>query len=358
LSETDEQLRERICVQAADWFVANRADPSEQEQAEFAAWLRADPAHLDEYQRIASVSSDLREACRRPDGSIEEIVERARTDARVLPFPRLVSNRVSDTRVSATGTARWPRTAATLAAVAAVSVTGLYLTRDRWLADLPHRSDSITTLHFETRHGEQQTVVLADNSILHLNTDSAATVRYAESSRSLTLTTGEVHLQVTHDLKRPFHVLAGAADIVDVGTQFDVRLQQDATRVTVIEGRVAVGLSADGHAPAHRLELAANQQVTVTASNLPVTPTLVDAQHTTAWLDRQIVFEREALVDVAEEFNRYSLKPIEIVSPSLQPMQISGMFALEDTDSFVAFLRSLDGVRVDVTPTRIRVARH
>jgi transmembrane sensor len=356
LSETDEQRRERICEQAADWFVANRADPSEQEQAEFAAWLRADPAHLDEYQRIASVSSDLREACRRPDSSIEEIVERAHTDARVLPFPRLVSPRVSDTRVSDTGTARWPRTAATLAAVAAVSVTGLYLTRDRWLADLPHRSDS-TTLHFETRHGEQQTVVLADNSILHLNTDSAATVRYAGSSRSLTLTAGEVHLQVTHDLKRPFHVLAGAADIVDVGTQFDVRLQQNATHVTVIEGRVAVGLSADGSAAAHRRELAANQQITVTASNLPATPTLVDTQHTTAWLNRQIVFEREALVDVAEEFNRYSIKPIEIVSPSLQPMQISGMFALEDTDSFVAFLRSLDGVRVDVTPTRIRVAR-
>ena len=28
-----------------------------------------------------------------------------------------------------------------------------------------------------------------------------------------------------------------------------------------------------------------------------------------------------------------------------------------DTESFVAFLKSLDGVRVDVTPTRVRVYR-
>ena len=51
----------------------------------------------------------------------------------------------------------------------------------------------------------------------------------------------------------------------------------------------------------------------------PVTPVAVDAKRTTAWLHRQIVFDNEAL-----EF---------------------------------AFLRSLKGVRVEVTATRIRVSR-
>jgi ferric-dicitrate binding protein FerR (iron transport regulator) len=38
-------------------------------------------------------------------------------------------------------------------------------------------------------------------------------------------------------------------------------------------------------------------------------------------------------------------------------MQISGVFSTDDPDAFIAFLRSLKGVRVEVTPTRISVSR-
>ena len=84
---------------------------------------------------------------------------------------------------------------------------------------------------------------------------------------------------------------------------------------------------------------------------------LVDAQQSTAWLHRQIMFEHEPLSRVALEFNRYAAKPIEIVSPSLQNLEISGVFAIDDSEAFVAFLRSLAGVRVEVTPTRILVSK-
>jgi len=83
----------------------------------------------------------------------------------------------------------------------------------------------------------------------------------------------------------------------------------------------------------------------------------VDASSTVAWLHRQIVFEDEPLARVAEEFNRYSAEPIEITSPSLQTLRVSGVFATDNVDAFIAFLRRLDGVRVEVTPTRIRVSK-
>jgi len=44
---------------------------------------------------------------------------------------------------------------------------------------------------------------------------------------------------------RAFRVIAGSAEVVDLGTKFDVRLQHDSTVVTVIEGRVAVHCEAD-----------------------------------------------------------------------------------------------------------------
>jgi hypothetical protein len=38
-------------------------------------------------------------------------------------------------------------------------------------------------------------------------------------------------------------------------------------------------------------------------------------------------------------------------------MKISGVFATDNSAAFIAFLRSLEGVRVDVTATRIIVSQ-
>jgi transmembrane sensor len=94
----------------------------------------------------------------------------------------------------------------------------------------------------------------------------------------------------------------------------------------------------------------------VSEGEWPATPASVDSQRATAWLRREIVFDHEPLEHVAAEYNRYSAKPIEIATPALRNLQISGVFATDDTEAFVAFLRSLKGVRVEVTETRIRVS--
>jgi len=87
-------------------------------------------------------------------------------------------------------------------------------------------------------------------------------------------------------------------------------------------------------------------------------PVAVDAERDTAWLRHQIVFENATLEHVAAEMNRYSAVPIEI-APSLKNIQISGVFSTDAPDSFLVFLRSLDGVTVEVTPARIMVsAKH
>jgi ferric-dicitrate binding protein FerR (iron transport regulator) len=69
MSASSERVRELITEQAADWFVDNRAGVTDQERAEFAAWLKASPAHVEEYLGVATVSRDLRAACDTPDRS-------------------------------------------------------------------------------------------------------------------------------------------------------------------------------------------------------------------------------------------------------------------------------------------------
>jgi len=245
---------------------------------------------------------------------------------------------------------------ATMAVIALLSVGLLW----RWnlkSTERPTASESITALHFETRHGEQLTRRLADNSILHLNTDTAVSIRYSKSERLVTLSSGQASFEVTHEASRAFRVHAGTAEVIDLGTRFDVRLDEGSTVVTVVEGRVTVGPRASGQSPLLRpIELYADQQVRVTKGAWPATPVAVDAKRTTAWMHRQIVFDNETLERVAAEFNRYTTRPIEIATPALRKLRISGVFATDDTDAFIAFLRSLKGVRVEVTPTRIRVS--
>jgi transmembrane sensor len=99
------------------------------------------------------------------------------------------------------------------------------------------------TLHFETRHGKQLSRRLEDNSVLHLNTDSAITIRFSKTERLIMLTSGQAEFEVAHDPARAFRVLTGSAEVIAIGTQFNVRLLENSTVVTVIEGRVAVGPS-------------------------------------------------------------------------------------------------------------------
>jgi ferric-dicitrate binding protein FerR (iron transport regulator) len=41
----------------------------------------------------------------------------------------------------------------------------------------------------------------------------------------------------------------------------------------------------------------------------------------------------------------------------LRDLEISGVFSVDDSEAFIAFLRSLEGVQVDVTDTRILVSQ-
>ncbi len=356
----EEQVRAAIAEQAADWLVANDEGLDARESAALAAWLKVSPVHVEEFLRVSMIARDLREARTDPEYSLETVLAQAQSDddTPVRPlWPRVVAP------VSGMSSRRWLTAAVAMAAVVGLSLGLPSLWRVRPVAPLPVGVGT-TALHFETGHGEQLSRRLEDNSVLHLNTDSAVTIRFSKTQRLVTLTSGQAEFEVAHDPARAFRVLTGSAEVVAIGTQFDVRLEEDSTVVTVIEGRVAVGPSPmlekrgtnPNDAPRY-VHVGADQQIRVTEAEWPATPISVDAQHTTAWLHREIVFDHEPLERVAAEFNRYAPKPIEIATPALRNLQISGAFATDDTDAFIAFLRTLKGVRVEVTATRIRVSQ-
>ncbi len=341
MNNRDEEVRALIASQAADWFLTQRDGIlGARERKAFDEWLLASPVHVEEYLGVAVVALALPTAADDPASPLDAILERARTgdEADVRP---LRANLTRPPAISDRPTL-WNRWQFVAAALLSVVIGGLIW----WQAD------RVAPQRYATGHGEQRTWPLSDGSVLHLNTDSAVTIRYGSAERLVEIDRGQAFFEVAHGQVRRFRVVAGGTNIVAVGTQFDVFKDQVATVVTVVAGQVIVSSNASVH---RNVPVAAGEQVRVIRGILPDRAARVDIQRSTAWLRREIVFDQEPLGMVVAQFNRYSTVPIDIESPSLQAVAISGVFVIGDTETFVAFLRTLDDATVETTATRIRV---
>jgi transmembrane sensor len=339
----------QIASEAAEWFIANGEDLDEAQRGKFLSWLRASPLHVAEYLKVAQLAGDLRQAAAGHELSIEALIRRARADKGPPHSAR----------------PRWlPAMAAAAAMVVAVAGLQLWWNASPTGPRAPRLPAPATALHLATRHGQQLTHRLNDGSVLYLNTDTSVDIQNQPHGLRVEISSGQVLFDVTHHDDRLLEVLAGKTRVIDLGTKFEVYQQTGPTIVTVLEGRVSVNPSTAPEPrldtpqglqrPLASLELTAGQQVRVEGSEWRPRVTRVDTRRTAAWLHRQIIFEREPLAQVAAEFNRYNSQSIEIDTRALRELPVSGTLATDDVGSFVAFLRTLDGVSVEVTPTRIR----
>lgn len=354
ITSSDEQILASIAEQAGAWFVENRCGPLNSEaRASFIAWLRASPIHVQEYLGIAALAGDLAAAVNDPQVSPESLLAEARADVgNVVSFGRPLPTH-TPARPRLRVSQAWPLASAAAAALVFVTFAIVWSGRDGERFGLPKT--------YSTAHGQQTVRQLPDGSVLHLNTDSAVTVRYSGAERIVDLDRGEALFRVAPDSKRRFRVAAGEAGVLAVGTEFDVYRRIGAVTVTVVEGTVAVFTGTPppptptNLLPPTALRVGAGYQVEVRSQ--VGSPRPVDTRAAVAWLERQIAFENRPLGEVADEFNRYGGIVIEIDDQDLRAMPISGVFDAYDTDSFAAFLETLEGVVVLKTPTHIRVLK-
>jgi transmembrane sensor len=351
MTPNEEGIRGAIAQQAGEWFIAHQAGPlAAGESAAFLAWLRASPIHVQEYLGVARIARVLGAAVGEPEVPLETFLEQVRAgEDRVVSLGTPAPTRHPPARQSLWRA--WPIAASLLALAAGL----LWWAHDGQLLGLPKT--------YQTAHGEQMVRRLPDGTVLRLDTDSAVTVRYSSRERVVEVNRGRSLFEVAHDDRRRFRVAAGVTGAIAVGTRFDVYRKAGVTVVTVAEGQVAVftgepvWLQDDRTAPAYVQRVKAGYQLRVDAGVLSAQPVPVDLNQALGWLQHKIVFEHRPLGEVAAEFNRYGRIPIEIEDETLRSLPVSGTFDADDTDSFVAFLERLPGVRVERTPARIRVVK-
>jgi transmembrane sensor len=320
-----------ISEQAAHWWVVlHNVDASTAEKREFVEWVKRAPERAEACLRVARVHAAVSRAdVRWPRTSAEDLVRNALAapDDTVVPLRPHVRPKLENERRRPS--VRW--LAGLAASVVAAACLGWWLTLSR-----PEQ--------FQTKVGEQRSVLLADGSRVTLNTASKIEVRLRADHRVVQLLQGEALFEVAHDAQRPFEVHAGTVVVRAVGTQFDIDRRAMRTAVTVVEGRVAM-IAADsptGNLPV----LTARDRVVVDSAGPGALEHDVNLAEVTAWTQHQLVFHHRPLGEVADEFNRYNLGRIEIRSPSLREQEVTGTFRSNDVASFVAVLAGIPGVQV------------
>lgn len=187
---------------------------------------------------------------------------------------------------------------------------------------------------YRTATGERREVVLADGSVLSLNTRSAVNVRFDDKRRLIELLAGEILVSSGHGAgsAAPLVVATREGLVRALGTRFVVRQQEGVSTVEVLESAVDIRPRDSAGAP---LLLAAGRGVAF-SRHAPDAPHTIDA-YADAWSRGQLIVDDVALGDFLADLARYRPGVIDC-APAVAQLRLSGVFPLADTQRILNML--------------------
>ncbi|WP_447728870.1 FecR family protein [Sphingomonas koreensis] len=316
--------------QAAEWCwrIADRA-LTDQEQAQFDAWIRADPRHQQVFDEMVAVWKGT--------DTIAEMPGFLSLRARALTTMETARDR---DEASSYGGSRWFRAFAAAAALILTVFGSFWFFADG--ADV-----------YDTGIGERRVVRLEDGSRISLDASSRVVVSYSDDRRALTLERGRAKFDVAKEPLRPFTVTAGNQAVVATGTAFSVELLRGQMRVLLYEGQVAVvaqpsvGRAAVTKAAKQVERAATSEQLlpgqelisSLSSGAVRVVPAKMD--RSLSWEDGRLDFVDEPLARAVERINRYTDTPIVVGDAAAGRLLVNGVFDAGDTQSFVRGMTAL-----------------
>jgi transmembrane sensor len=306
---------ENIKTAARDWLLRLSLDsPTPDEQARFAAWCRDDPRHLAAYRRFESIWQDA--------ATLESLAPLAALPVARDPWWRR-------TRASfAVHPLRWAGSACLVMAAAGIGI---------WLLRAP--------LYYATGLAEVREIHLSDGSEVTLGARSSLEVAFRFHARRVVLNSGVAFFSVAKNPSRPFVVRVGDQEVRVVGTQFEIRRDPDAMRVSVVEGAVEV-VQVPDRVPAAVQEaprsMTAGQQVTTALAGAIPDPQVMPRGEAAAWRYGRLVYVDAPLKDIVADANRYSHAPIKLADAGIANIRVSVTYPSDKVEEMVTALsRSL-----------------
>lgn len=261
-------------------YLAGESD--EQENEKLYHWLTESPEHMQEFIQNKQTWDNI------------TLAQTSKLDA-----PAIYRNLKKKIRGSHQSKHRF----ITLANIAASLLLVLGIT---FLLDKTTKNTSSYNSHITTSRAEQKKIVLPDQTIIWLNSESQLSYNTQKSGCREVLLSGEAFFEVAKDTLHPFIVKTQNIKIKVLGTKFNVNSYEGNNKIetTVIEGHVAVSSRQNitGH---EKLHLLANDQATFSKNNQKFDLAKVDANAYSLWTQGQLCFKEEALPEIIKILERH-----------------------------------------------------
>lgn len=285
----------QIAEQAVHWLIESQSDGFDQHQA-LQHWLQADSEHQRAWAHIQQVNQRLR-------GVASPVVHAT------LQAPHSPARR---------------RALKVLLLAGVASATGLGLQQHNPLPGL--------MADYRSPVGQRRRLTLDDGSQLHLNTRSAADVRFDGQQRLVRLQDGELLLEVADD-PRPLHLRTAQGVLQLASGRFDVRQFDGFSLVSVFSG--SANAAGQPLLAGHQARFAQGGWQAIA----PLDP------NRAAWVDGMLVVSQVRLGDFLAELSRYRLGQLGC-SERVADLRISGSYPLQDSERILAMLEVALPVKV------------
>lgn len=314
--------------QAAYWYERMCSDDvTAAERMAFEQWYQADPKNEERYQHVQHIWNM---AAALPKSEVIKLGALPKQDVVHKPSRR----------------AFWSYG---LGMVCAAAVTFAIVDPMQWRATPEYQAQ------LSTAHGERTEVTLPDGSTLLLNTDTTVSVQLYANQRMVRLEQGEVFFHVDGKQGTPFIVELESGNVRVTGTQFNVRRNEQAFSVDVLQGSVEV--SAGPWWSRQTAMLRSNDIARASPSGELTSGKGADVESAVAWREGKVVFRGTPLAKAIQELNRYSDQRMLVRDARIGELRVSGVFNIDDPESFLAALpqfapvivqRRPDGSAVDI----------
>ncbi|MBN0977552.1 FecR domain-containing protein [Pseudomonas hygromyciniae] len=305
-----EVLQHAAMDQALDWLIALQC-PQPGQQAEFQAWLDADPSHAQAFAKAQTAWGGAP----------------VHSAAVALNAPRKPSawRRIKP---------HWKPLA-----TAAVLLLGLFS-----FSNLPVRlqADHLTVV------GERQRLQLDDGSKVLLNTNSAFSSTIDEHQRIARLYQGEAFFDVAANRGLPLQIDAGPVRASVSDTAFAVRYLNGEAQVQVQRGDVDLSTTFGNN----RVRLSAGESIRVGPKGFGQ-PAKLDATKELAWVQGRLIFENCPMSEVLAELRRYYPGWIVNTNEQLASVAVTGNYRLDQPLDVVRSLAHITSAKLSEFPALV-----
>lgn len=222
--------------------------------------------------------------------------------------------------------------------------------------------------------GSKTQIILADGTEIWLNAGSKLVYpkNFSMDNRQVFLD-GEAYFKVVHDDEHAFVVHTSDADIVDLGTTFNVKAYKGSktTETTLIEGSIEVVLKKN---PSQKILVEPNEKfilhnhnhagTKVSGSEVPApvfeVTKIVPYSATndiieTAWINDKLIFRNETFEELAKAMERRFNVNIRIESEEVRKYELTGIFKNENIADALEVLRIIAPFNYTIDDEEIRI---